>query len=350
MQLAAEADVAQKALFHVSDSILRWRDQLVVTSLERETYGQEPTAQQVLSVVADMDHEVQVSVLDEASLPADLKAKLVAKREELAAKQLEAQRRREEIMGSAAAAAAAAVAAAASSSGATAPAFQHRHILDAPEKLARLVAAAAAARSAGGAPAGLLDKENIGASAGPTAPASGTSSFPTGRPLANVMPNSVRLVQNGAIAGKLPAGGKRRSPSATRKRMPAAAAPAEDTDAAAPYCEPPVSPERVAPPRLTLVELVAEDCDEAMILAPGCDLTLPGELPGAGPDAGVVEDGGAMSLVPFLPSLKIGRARHAAPKRHGLGRHSSLDRRTALTAAVAAFDAEEVLVPRLALR
>jgi hypothetical protein len=257
------------------------------------------------------------------------------------------QRMREEIMRSAAATAAAA---AASSSGATAPAFQHRHILDAPEKLARLVAAAAAARSAGGAPAGLLDKENIGASAGPAAPASGTSSFPTGRPLANVMPNSVRLVQNGAIAGKLPAGGKRRSPSATRKRMPAAAAPAEDTDAAAPYCEPPVSPERVAPPRLTLVELVAEDCDEAMILAPGCDLTLPGELPGAGPDVAVVEDGGAMSLVPFLPSLKIGRARHAAPKRHGLGRHSSLDRRTALTAAVAAFDAEEVLVPRLALR
>ena len=47
--LAQEADTASKALFCVSQSILRWREELVVTSLEPgASFGQQATAQQVL--------------------------------------------------------------------------------------------------------------------------------------------------------------------------------------------------------------------------------------------------------------------------------------------------------------
>ena len=341
-QLAEEADVAQKALFRVSDSILRWRDQLSVVSLNRETYGQEPTAQEVLSVVADMDHEVQVSVLEEAALPADLQAKLVAKRAELAAR-LEVEKEKAEFDKACRAAAAAAVTSSSSSAAACPPSFQHRHVLDAPDKLVRLMAMASAARNAAPTTTDVsLDKENAH---GPARTASG-GVHPTGRPLTSVMPNAVRLVEEKQPGPAL--GAKRGSPAATKKRAPVGATRATSAPVAPP-CEPPVAVAAApaGPQRLTLVEL--SDDNTSCLLAPGCDLTLPGELPGASCDAWA--DEAPLSLVPFLPSLKLSRA-HTLPKRSAQGRRGcSVDRRTALTAAVAAFDAEEaVLVPRLALR
>jgi hypothetical protein len=346
-QLAEEADVAQKALFRVSDSILRWRDQLSVVSLTQETYGQEPTAQEVLHVIGDMDHEVQVSVLQESALPADLKLKLVAKRAELAAK-LEAEKEKAEFDKACRAAAAAAVTSSSSSSSAAAPpSFQHRHVLDAPDKLVRLMAMASAARSAALATDGSADKENVHGA--PQRTASG-GVHPTGRPLASVMPNAARLVDDAQQQGPRLGAKRGGSPAAAKKRVPAGAIRAQPAPAAPP-CEPPAvstaAPERAVPSRLTLVEL---SDDKSSILAPGCDLTLPGELPGASSDAWA--DEAPLSLVPFLPSLKLSRA-HTLPKRNVQGRRGggSVDRRTALTAAVAAFESEEaVLVPRLALR
>ncbi len=58
--LAQEAGTASMALFSVSQSILRWREELVVASLEPESFGAPPTAQQVLDVVADMENEIEV--------------------------------------------------------------------------------------------------------------------------------------------------------------------------------------------------------------------------------------------------------------------------------------------------
>ena len=346
-QLAEEADVAQKALFRVSDSILRWRDQLSVVSLTQETYGQEPTAQEVLHVIGDMDHEVQVSVLQEAALPADLKLKLVTKRAELAAK-LDAEKEKAEFDKACRAAAVAAVTSSNSSAAAAPPSFQHRHVLDSPDKLVRLMAMASAARSAAPAPDGSSDKENVHGA--PQRTASG-GVHQTGRPLASVMPNAARLVEEGQQQGPRLGAKRGGSPAAAKKRAPADAIRAQPAPAA-PSCEPPAAPaaaapERAVPSRLTLVEL---SDDTSSFLAPGCDLTLPGELPGASADAWA--DEAPLSLVPFLPSLKLSRA-HTLPKRNVQGRRGggSVDRRTALTAAVAAFESEEaVLVPRLALR
>jgi hypothetical protein len=103
---------------------MRWREELVVASMEADNYGAVPSAQQVLDVVANMDHEVEVSVVMADALPTELKAKLMAKRgEQLRRKRLEAR------VGDN-------------------WAYGVRSVMDAPERLARLVNAGAASTSA----------------------------------------------------------------------------------------------------------------------------------------------------------------------------------------------------------
>ena len=117
------AEAASSALFCVSESILRWRDELVVASMEADNYGAEPSAKQVLDVIASMEHEVEISVVMADALPTELKNKLLAKRgEQVRRKRLEAR------VGD--------------------WSFGVRSVMDAPERLARLVNAGAASTSA----------------------------------------------------------------------------------------------------------------------------------------------------------------------------------------------------------
>ena len=190
------AECASKALFCVSESIMRWREELVVASMEADNYGAVPSAQQVLDVVANMEHEVEVSVVMADALPTELKAKLLAKRgEQLRRKRLEAR------VGDN-------------------WAYGVRSVMDAPERLARLVNAGAASTSAPAAarraPAPPLPqdfarvrtpvkqgKENAAVAAAfpPTMPPAAGSG---GRPLEAMITNAMDLatkVRTGSAAG-----------------------------------------------------------------------------------------------------------------------------------------------------
>lgn len=337
--LAAEAQHATSALATVSSSILRWRDQLVLTSLQPDSYGSEATAQQVLAVVADMDNEVEVNVMMADALPAELRAQLQAKQAELA------RRKRAE-------------AKAKVCEGWT---FQPRLVTDVPARLARLVTHAAAKAAQQAVPAAVdadaeppssssncshgvvieelpaetqpctpgrppraasLDKENAAAAvAGRGQGSSGACAPFAARPLTDMLSNAVHLAQQ---AAKPSLRGARRSPVKPKRASPLAAAPPsaqQQQQAAALLLQLPTPrqpfTDDVPPPPPSQAEAAPRG-------GPG-DLTLPGELPG-GPTA---------VLLYRLPSLKLKPAKGGKK----LARQGS-DRRTALAAAVAAFESD----------
>ena len=290
------AECASKALFCVSESIMRWREELVVASMEADNYGAVPSAQQVLDVVANMDHEVEVSVVMADALPTELKSKLLAKRgEQLRRKRLEAR------VGDN-------------------WAYGVRSVMDAPERLARLVNAGAASTSAPAAarraPAPPLPqdfarirtpvkpgKENAAAFPPTMPPAAGSG----GRPLEAMINNAVGLATSacprygdlawhfGSYAGAI-------------HLLPAEA----------------MKPAKAAAPRAAPTERMFE---------PVFDVLLPGELPGAGP-APV-----AAPVVPLKSYKSVPKA-----KRGTVGRAAG-DRRAQVAAVAAAFD-DEPAVPQ----
>jgi hypothetical protein len=173
------AEAASNALFCVSDSILRWREELVVASLEADNYGAVPSAQQVLDVVANMEHEVEISVVMADALPTELRNKLQAKKnEQVRRKRLEARVGDNWTYGV-------------------------RSVMDAPERLARLVNAAGASTSAPAAAQRPTAQQNF--SRIRTPPKSGkenASAFPPampaaagagGRPLEAMISNAMDL-------------------------------------------------------------------------------------------------------------------------------------------------------------
>ena len=255
------AECASTALFCVSESILRWRDELVVASMEADNYGAVPSAQQVLDVVANMEHEVEVSVVMADALPTELKNKLLAKKSEQARrKRLEAR------VGNLA--------------------YGVRSVMDAPERLARLVNASAASTSAPAAPQPLPQafsrirtphkqgKENAAAAAAfpPTMPPLAGGG---GRPLEAMITNAMDL--------------------AAKAMKPAKAAP------------------RPAP--------------TGPLFEPVFDVLMPGELPGGPVPA-------AAAPAPLKSYRSVPKA-----KRGAVGRVAG-DRRAQVAAIAAAFDDE----------
>jgi hypothetical protein len=224
--LAAEADTASKALFCVSESIMRWREELVVASLEPENYGAVPSAQQVLDVVADMENEIEVNVVMADALPTALKSKLLAKRaEQVRRKRLEAP------LGE----------------GWT---YGVRGAMDAPERLARLVNAGAASTSAPSAPGGAAAAA------------------------------ARRLQQNGGPSSFF---SRVRTPPKRGKENPAFAPPpaAASSDAApAPPARPLQSAASLQNASERAAKTVAAVKPAASPLRAGFDPLLPGELPG----------------------------------------------------------------------
>jgi hypothetical protein len=265
------AECASSALFCVSESILRWREELVVASMEADNYGAVPSAQQVLDVVANMEREVEISVVMADALPTELKNKLLAKRSEQARrKRLEAR------VGDN-------------------WAYGVRSVMDAPERLARLVNAGAASTSAPAAqpqraPAQPLPqqafsrvrtppkqgKENAAAAFPPSMPPAAGSG---GRPLEAMLTNAMDL--------------------AAKAMKPAKAAP------------------RAAP--------------VGPLFEPVFDVLMPGELPG-----GPVQAPAPQPLKSYRSVPKN--------KRGAMGRVAG-DRRAQVAAMAAAFD-DEPAVPQ----
>jgi len=314
---ASAAAAATLALATVASSILRWRDSLVVASLESHNYGEEPSAAQVLEVVADMDNEVSVNVLLADQLPPELKAKLAAKRAEQARRRLEAP--------------------------GSLSTFQPRAALDAPERLARLVAASAAAAAA---PAG-AHEERAAAHASATASASSATSpgeekenAPArgrrasqaappapARPFNDVLLNAMHLARRAQLP-RAAASAPRSKPRAAAAASPPRAPPS-----------PPGSPSGLlpraacaAPLSLCIGELspraAAGGREEA-----AATTMLPGEMPG-GP-----------SVLGPLPSLKV-----KGPKLGAKGK--GVDRRSSLAALASSYPQleKEDSKGRLALR
>ena len=262
------AEAASNALFCVSDSILRWREELVVASLEADNYGAVPSAQQVLDVVANMEHEVEISVVLADALPTELRNKLLAKKnEQVRRKRLEARVGDNWTYGV-------------------------RSVMDAPERLARLVNAAGASTSAPSAaqrPAAQLPQQTF--SRIRTPPKSGkenASAFPPampaaagsgGRPLEAMISNAMDL--------------------ATKAMKPAKAAP-----------------------KAASMEL------------PAFNVLMPGELPG-GP---APELAAPLKTYKSVPKAKRGSMNRVAG-----------DRRSQVAAIASAFD-DEPAVPQPMLR
>jgi hypothetical protein len=279
--LAAEADCASKALFCVSQSILRWREELVVASLEPENYGHIPSAQQVLDVVADMENEIEVNVVMADALPTELKSKLLAKRAE--------QTRRKRL---------------------EAPlgegwAFGVRGAMDAPERLARLVNAGAASTSAPAAPAARRVQHSSG----------GPSSF-----FARVRTPPKRGKENDGT---------------TAPAFAPAPAAASSSDAAPPPkpLQSAASLQNSATERAAVAKALSGGVKPAASpLRAGFDPLLPGELPG-GLEAAVA--------APMAPqsSLKFRVVPKARKGTYG-NRRAAGDRRAAVAAVAAAFDDE----------
>jgi hypothetical protein len=261
----------------------------VVASLEAEDYGEEPSAQSLLDVVASMDNELEVNVVLKEALPPPLRAKLEAKKAEL-----DERKKSQAVV-------------------CDTWAFQPRGAFDAPERLARLISASAAASCAaecaarGPAGASPVADEGEGAE-------TETETLP--RRLRKGLAESLsrlRGASGGQEAGadNAPAGGAR-SPSRPESL------PGSPLALGGPAVPDPDGGEEPqwAPP------------------SPGQTLLLPGEMPG-GPS---LFGGQPEAAVMALPAPQGWRAKGGGRVKP-LGRHTGMgDRRTSLAAALAAFE------------